>query len=147
MKRPGISRSGLLIAVATTQICCLNDPFDPWLGPRNPRLAASRYLSDRNDVPATEKQALLDYQPCSQRTLTLLAGAPVREVRFLVGINSAAGPAILQKLAADRESAVRQAVALNRNTPQTLLLKLGRDPNQNVRFEVSRHVQMEKVTP
>jgi len=129
----------LLIAVATTQTCCLSDPFDPWLGPPNPRPAASRYLFDRKDIPETEKRALLDYQPCSQPILTRLAEAPIREVRFLVGINSGADPTVLQRLAADRDSMVRQAVALNRNTPETLLLKLSKDPNQNVRFAVTRN--------
>jgi hypothetical protein len=129
---------GILIVVAT-QTACQSDPFDPWLGPRNPRPAASRYLVDRHDVPEAQKTALLNYQPCSERTLAQLADAPVREVRFLVGINLAANHTILQKLAADKDPAVRQSVAANRNTPQDLLVPLGSDPNKIVRFQATHN--------
>jgi hypothetical protein len=66
--------------------------------------------------------------------LTRLQDAPVRELRFLVGVNSGADLSILQPLAADKDSAVRQGVALNRNTPNDLVLKLSKDPNANVRW-------------
>jgi hypothetical protein len=101
------------------------------------RTAAYRYLLDKNDIPETEKRALLDYRPCSQRTLVRLANAPSREVRFRAGINSATEAPILERLASDRDSAVRQAVALNRNTPKTLLLQLSKDPNKNVRYSAA----------
>jgi hypothetical protein len=131
---PALAGLFLLITVAATQTCCFNDPFDPWLGPRNARPAASRYLLTRNDIPESEKLALLGYQPCALRTLTRFQDAPVRELRFLVGVNSGADLSILQPLAADKDSAVRQGVALNRNTPNDLVLKLSKDPNANVRW-------------
>lgn len=129
----------ILITVTIAQMGCQSDPFDPWLGPRNPRPAALRYLLERHDIREAEKTALLNYQPCSERTLTQLADAPAREVRFLVAVNSAANQAILEKLAADKDPAVRQGVAANRKTPRALLVTLARDPNKFVRFQATHN--------
>jgi hypothetical protein len=134
-----LQRVIILILLVTGQIGCLNDPFDPWLGPRNPRPGALRYLSGRNDILESDKKALLDYQPCSRKPLKQLFDAPAREVRFLVAINTGADPDILKTLSADPEPAVRQGVAMNRNAPQALLLKLSKDKSENVRYAVAHN--------
>jgi hypothetical protein len=52
-----------------------------------------------------------------------LVNAPAGEIRFLVAVNPGTDPDILERLTVDHEPAVRQGVAMNRNTPHALLLQ------------------------
>ena len=130
-----------LIALVVGQTSCYNDPFDPWIGIRNPRPGALVYLSGRSDISESEKRALLDYQPCSEKTLVRLMEAPAREVRFLVAVNSSVNSGILDELSKDNDAAVRQAVASNRKTPLAALRALSEDRNENVRIHATRNSQ------
>ena len=130
-----------LIALVVGQASCYNDPFDPWIGIRNPRPGALVYLSGRSDISESEKRALLGYQPCSERTLVRLMGAPAREVRFLVAVNLSVNSAILDELSKDKDAGVRQAVASNRKTPLAAVRTLSKDRNENVRIHATRNPQ------
>lgn len=115
------------------------DPFDPALGPRNPRPGAEQYLASRNDISAAEKQALLYYKPCSLAILEMLADAPSREVRALVAINPSVNEAVLTKLLNDADPSVRQYVAGNPRAPHSILLKLQADPDGNVQWSLQHN--------
>ena len=116
---------------------CSADPYDPALGPRNPRPAAELYLSSRTDIADPDKKALLDFQPCSLNVLKALSEAPEREIRSLVAANPSADESILTQLSSDQEPAVRQYVASNPVTPARILARLAADPNENVRWQVT----------
>lgn len=113
---------------------CTNDPFDPVIGPRNPRAGAERYLQARTDIQQEQKKAFLDSQQCPVEVLRALSTAPSREVRALVAANPSTDPPLFEKLIHDPEPAVRQYVALNPNAPHAILIELKKDPNQNVRW-------------
>jgi hypothetical protein len=129
-----LAARGLLTATLPLAAAC--DPFDPFLGGRNPRPAAERFLAARPDIPPAEKDALLDRQPASPEVLVQLAGAPAREVRALVAANPSADSALLRTLAGDPDPAVRQYVATNPRAPRAILLALRRDEDQSVRWTV-----------
>lgn len=126
---------GMLICMLVLVQGC-NDPYDPIIGPRNPRQGAEHYLEKRNDIDEFEKHRLLNYQPCSPVTLRLLSTAKSREVRSLVAGNYGTPLDVLQLLANDSEPGVRQAVATNPNISRELLIKLKGDPDYNVRWIV-----------
>lgn len=116
-----------------------DDPFDPSIGPRNPRPGAEAYLIGRNDISESQKKALLDLQPCTPETLQVLSEAPSREVRSLVAGNPSVDESILEKLITDKESVVRQYVASNPKAPLSILVKLKDDPDENVRWQLKRN--------
>lgn len=119
--------------------CTFNDPYDPLMGPRNPRPGAEKYLSSRNDISDADKKCLLNFQPCSRESLKLLVDAPSREVRSLVAANLWADEAILEKLIRDKDSGVRQYVASNPKTPKSILLKLQNDTDKNVKWSLEQN--------
>jgi hypothetical protein len=111
------------------------------MGPRNPRPGAERYLATRTDIPESEKQALLNFKPCSVATLQDLANSPAREVRSLVASNPSSDETILEKLSNDTESGVRQYVVTNPNISTSLLEKLKNDPNETVQWQVQHALE------
>jgi hypothetical protein len=115
---------------------CSPDAYDPVLGPRNPRPGAERFLSDRSDIPESQKQCLINIKPCSQDVLEKLAVAPSREIRSLVAANPSVNISTLEKLMSDKEPGVRQYVASNSKTPRSILIKLKGDLDENVRWQV-----------
>lgn len=116
-----------------------HDPYDPSIGPRNPRPGAERYLSGRSDISEAQKKALLDFQPCPTAILEKLADAPSREIRSLVAANPSVNESILEKLVTDPEPGVRQYIASNPNVPRSILLKLRDDPDANVKWSLQHN--------
>lgn len=119
--------------------CTINDPYDPLMGPRNPRPGAEKYLLNRNDISEAQKTALLSFQACSRETLHVLVDAPSREVRSLIAGNPSADESILEKLVHDKESGVRQYIAGNQKAPVSILLKLQKDENENVKWSLEHN--------
>lgn len=120
-------------------IGCTPDPFDPPIGPRNPRPGAERYLRTRNDISQDQKNALLNYKPCPLDVLNALSNAPSPEVRALVAANPSVDLALFEILINDKEPAVRQYVASNPKTPHSILVKLKNDPDKNVQWNLPRN--------
>jgi hypothetical protein len=118
---------------------CNADPYDPVIGPRNPKPGAMKYLATRTDLKETDKQAILNLQPCQPTLLAALADAPSREVRSLIAENPSMDPETLGKLLKDREPGVRAYLGLNPNTPRWALLQLRNDPDPNVKWGIARN--------
>jgi hypothetical protein len=112
----------------------ISDPFDPPIGPRNPRPGAERYLRTRGEVSPEERTALMAFRPLPPDLLRRLASAPSREVRAYVAASPSADSSILRSLLHDSEPAVRGYLATNPRTPHALLVELGNDPDENVRW-------------
>jgi uncharacterized protein (UPF0147 family) len=128
-----------LLALLVFLFGCTNDPFDPPIGPRNPRPGAEQYLLTRNDVPQDQKKALLNFKPCSLDVLMALSDAPSREVRALVAANPSTSLSIFKKLINDTEPAVRQYIAGNPKTPHAILVQLKNDPDKTVQWGLPRN--------
>lgn len=132
------TRENYIIAVTQIiflSVClsgCHNEPYQPSIRRRDARLGAERYLSTRNDIPADQKEALLNYRSCSPDVLRQLVDCPSREVRMLVAANPSVDTATFDELIHDKEPGVRRYIASNRNTPHSILVKLKDDPDENV---------------
>jgi len=118
---------------------CTPDPFDPILGPRNPRPGAEQYLRTRSDIPENQKEALVTSKPCSLEVLRTLSDAPSREVRSLVAANPSTNLVLFEMLINDKEPTVRQYIASNPKTPHSILIKLKNDPDRNVQWDLPRN--------
>jgi hypothetical protein len=103
---------------------CINDPYDPWLGGRNPVPGARNYLDTRADITPEQKDAFLHFRPTSVDILQKLSTAPVREVRAIVAANPSTDIFLFEQLIQDKETSVHQYVASNSHTPRSILLKL-----------------------
>lgn len=122
-----------VLAGASALAGCVNDAFDPWLGPRLPQAGAERYLATRPDLSDLDKHYLLEKRPIAPAVLAELARAPSREVRAYVAMNPAAAPDTLVALAADRDTGVRQYLAPHPRLPRPALQRLLSDPSALVR--------------
>jgi hypothetical protein len=135
----------LLVSLVLVCLCLMllvywaSDPFDPPIGPRNPRPGAERYLRTRKELSPEQRQALLALQPVPSDLLRALSTAPSREIRAYVAASPSADSALLQGFLHDPEPAVRAYVASNPRTPHTLLLELKNDPDENVRWVLPRN--------
>ena len=129
----------VLFAVGYYLIPSASDPYDPLMGPRNPREAAAHYLRARSDIADVEKSALLDSKPCSVDVLSMLIDSPAREVRSLVAINPSVTESISRKLSSDPDTGVRQYVASNIHTSFAVLSLLRSDTNENVRWSLEHN--------
>jgi hypothetical protein len=125
---------GVLIICVLFVAACSDDPYDPALGPRNPRPGAEKYFTGRRDLPEDQKAALLHYKPCSQEFLSQLADVPSREVRSFVAANPSINESIMEKLIHDKEPGVRGYLARNPHVPRSVLLRLREDSDKNVRW-------------
>jgi hypothetical protein len=135
--RAQLRRTSTIIPILLLSICligCSNDPYEPFIGGRNARPGAERYLSSRNDISADQKEALLNSRPCSLDILRQLADSPSREVRSLVVANPSVDTTIQEKLLRDKEPGVRGYIATNPHTPHSILVKLKDDPDGNVQW-------------
>jgi hypothetical protein len=128
-----------LLFILSAHTAFADDPFDPLMGPRNPRPAATAYLKTRIDVPTSEQYNLLNNHPVTVSILQLLADAPQREIRALVAANANTPLAILDTLSKDKDSAVRQYVADNKTIPPDLLERLSHDKDKNVRWSAQHN--------
>jgi hypothetical protein len=125
----------LFIAVCITMVLYWSsDPFDPPIGPRNPRSGAERYLRTREDVAPDQRTALMAYRPVPLDLLRTLASAPSREVRAYVAASPSADSSILRRLAHDPDPAVRGYVAANPRTSHSLLVELRQDADRIVQW-------------
>lgn len=121
---------------AVAAICltgCVSDPFDPLIGPRNPKPAAATYLAAHGEISRTDIDRLLEQESCPVTVLRRLVDSPSREVRALVAGNPSADGAVLEKLSSDPDPAVRQYVAGNDHISRRILKKLAADPDPLVR--------------
>jgi hypothetical protein len=131
--------ASLAIASGAILSGCNEDPYDPMIGPRNPIPGAKKYLASRNDLNETEKQAVLNLQPCSPRVLAMLSDAPSREVRSLLAENPSIDSETMDKFLKDHEVGVRAYLSLNPKTPRQVLVQLRSDPDPNVNWGVARN--------
>ncbi|AOS80466.1 MULTISPECIES: hypothetical protein [Hydrogenophaga] len=126
--------SGLVLTGALAALAgCINDAFDPWLGPRRPREGTERYLSTRPDVSESDKYNFLQRQPIAPELLADLAQSPSRDTRAYVAMNPATPADTLVALAADPDIGVRQYTAPHPGLPRAALLRLFADPSALVR--------------
>lgn len=125
--------AGFVLAGAGALSGCMNDAFDPWLGPRRPREGAERYLAARPDLSDVDKHRLLDMQPIAPALLAELARSSPREVRAYVAMNPATPADTLAMLAADPDVGVRQYLAPHPRLPRPQLQQLLADPSPLVR--------------
>ncbi len=124
----------LLILCVFLLVGCSGDPYDPLIGPRNPKQGALKYLASRSDLTQDEKEALLQGKSCSEEFLFQLAEAPSREVRSLVAANPSINDRTIEKLIHDKEPGVRSYLAGNPKLPHSALLRLREDPDKNVQW-------------
>jgi uncharacterized protein (DUF2336 family) len=113
---------------------CSDDPYDPLMGPRNPRPRAERFFDGRSDIPEDQKAALLDRRPCTPDFLAKMAMVQSREARSLVAANPSITPAIIEMLINDKEPGVRGYLAGNPSVPRPALLRLREDSSESVRW-------------
>lgn len=124
---------GLALAGAGALTGCINDAFDPWLGPRLPREGTERYLATRPDLSDLDKHKLLERRPIAPALLADLARSPSRDTRAYVAMNPATPADTLVALAADPDIGVRQYAAPHPRLPRPALQRLLVDSSALVR--------------
>jgi len=125
--------AALVLAGSGALAGCINDAFDPWLGPRRPREGTERYLASRPDISESDKHHFLQRQPIAPQLLADLARSPSRDTRAYVAMNPATPVDALLALAADPDVGVRQYTAPHPRLPRTAVQRLLTDPSALVR--------------